>query len=158
MTTDWQPGDQFPIPMPGPGMNGHRKELTKSWPSSVTIACGISKPQGICGPFRRDDLDQARPTRQDSLHRLLITSHPPTANTSLRFFRNAPEMAENARKHGQGSGVAGMSIEEGKKPPYSLSIEQAAIASIMSEPEAWGRSFAPSVQRKISTCRATAPF
>ena len=30
-----------------------------------------------------------------------------------------------------------MSIEEGKKPPYSLSIEQAVIASIMSEPEAW---------------------
>ena len=30
-----------------------------------------------------------------------------------------------------------MSIEEGKKPPYSISIEQAVIASIMSESDAW---------------------
>lgn len=30
-----------------------------------------------------------------------------------------------------------MSIETGKKPPYSLTIEQAVIASIMSAPDAW---------------------
>jgi replicative DNA helicase len=30
-----------------------------------------------------------------------------------------------------------MSIETGKKPPYSLTIEQAVIASIMSTPDAW---------------------